>query len=121
MIRCFLLSLILFISEAIRFSNQDMKLFDSCLDHGGTILRIETLIMDPNKTNALVVCSCSLFHAKSNHSKLCDHVDTGPDGRDIISMSALEIQRAFGIDVDLSELLFEFISGHLTARLPNQR
>ncbi len=84
--------------------------------------------MNTDLIRSFIVCcrNHSNTNRKNTNGVLSDAqhweaVQFGADGRDIISMSALDIQSIFELDANLSTMIFWFISDQLTAHLPRTR
>ncbi len=95
------------------------RVFHGCMT--GLDFKFETLPMNTDLIRSFIICCHNHTSVKSDHAQLWHTVDFGADGRDIISMSASDIQNIFELDSDLSAMLFWFISDQLTAHLPNTR
>jgi hypothetical protein len=71
------------------------------------------------RINAFISCCNERFIAERNFSQSQYSTSAGEvvDGRDIISMSALDIKKAFDIDASLAWKIYSFISRTLTAQI----
>ena len=93
--------------------------FHACmLKTGGYI---EDLAMNSTDVRSFVECCHESISVDQRRDFSMEDIVVGPDGRDVISMSAGELQSAFRIPLNISLLINKFISRQLTAQLPNRR
>ncbi len=103
-------------SETI-FSDSIYRIFHSCLN--GLDFKFENLPMSSDLIRSFVICCNNDTADKRDYAERWGTADFGVDGRDIISMSAADIQSIFELDANMSAMIFSFISDQLTAHLPN--
>ncbi len=92
--------------------------FHACMLRTGGYL--EDLAMNSTDVRSFVWC-CYESNSHGHHSFSTEITEVGPDGRDLLSMSASEIQSAFGIPWTISLLIKKFIDRQLTSFLPRRR
>jgi hypothetical protein len=93
--------------------------FRACMLRTGWFL--EDLAMNSSDVRFFVQCCHESSSSNGHHSVSTEKKEIGPDGRDLLSMSASEIQVAFEIHSTMSLLIRKFIDRQLTSFLPERR
>ena len=99
-------------------SEESFHAIQSCMKRGG--VRFEDL---PTKSQIgpFIDCCVSLLSPRHRAENIPFSCHDDADGRDIISMSAADMQHLFCIDLNISSVIVSFISWRLTAHLPGRR
>ena len=100
-------------------SEHNFQAFHTCMLESG--FRFEDVSSNPKHVQLFLVC-CSEAVYPDKQLPNNSHVnDSGADGRDIISMSAVDMETIFHIDATLSRMIRSFITRQLTASPPQIR
>jgi ribonuclease PH len=110
-------SLLISANAAYLSFEESNKIFERCKVHS----KLEDLTMTAIAVKEFVACCSFHFYNTSHLVDLHQNSDQGPDGRDLISMTAFDIRDSFMIEIDLSMAIHAFISNQLTAHLPSKQ
>ena len=92
--------------------------FQLCLVTSG--FRFENLDATPTQVCDFMKC-CAQYHEHNSSLPCSLDIYSGPNGRDLISMTSADFENLFNTTLNLSSMIFGFLTWQLTAQLVFER